>query len=267
MKALIILPVLFLILILWTRKSKKKQVKKKEEDEEMIEFLQSLSPDQLEMLSGNVKADQVDRKERSIEFCKDHSIPYIDHLPFYNSETETTIQSKEAIVQRALALAYVALKSEGLDEESLQPFNTKFGAKEFLSDQERQYVEANTPTDQQTANANWRYESLHVLLWALGYIDTLSYPSEMCNPEELIKIIVTSDVASLQDNAQPRTVAEILDKADLMYRIHWACTNARIKGEPMPSSLNGSVVYERRYALNWLIRLDDEDWDQVPMDT
>lgn len=52
----------------------------------------------------------------------------------------------------------------------------------------------------------------------------------------------------------------------MIYRLDWACVDARIKGNEAPASLNADVVVERHMALNWLIGYDD-DWDNVSTDT
>jgi hypothetical protein len=49
--------------------------------------------------------------------------------------------------------------------------------------------------------------------------------------------------------------------------MNWACVNARVKGEAPSAGLNQSVVYERHYALNWLIKYMDQEWDKVSTDT
>ncbi len=58
-----------------------------------------------------------------------------------------------------------------------------------------------------------------------------------------------------------------LDQADVIYRYHWATTDARIKGQPSPAKLEGGVVQERHYVLNWLIGYMDQDWDDISTDT
>ena len=58
----------------------------------------------------------------------------------------------------------------------------------------------------------------------------------------------------------------VLDEADLIYRYHWACVNARINQREIPSGMIESVVSERRAGLDWLIR-NDADWDNPERST
>lgn len=213
------------------------------------------------------KQDQIDRKNKSIEYCKRNAIPFINHLPYYPSEEETTLRSKEEIINRMMALFYFAFIAEGSNEEQLEGFDKAFDATPHLSPKEKEYIASKDRTELETVSAVWRYESLFVLLWALGFEKELDYPSGMCNPPEMIKMVIEKKREGITQEAELRSVEEILDQADLLYRLHWACVNAKIKGEPSPSNLNKSTVWERRYALNWLISLDDEEWDDVPLDT
>ncbi len=63
-----------------------------------------------------------------------------------------------------------------------------------------------------------------------------------------------------------RSKVELLDAADLYYRLDWACVDARINGKEMTQAHPG-VVYERHYALNWLISYGNQEWDDVRCDT
>ena len=105
------------------------------------------------------------------------------------------------------------------------------------------------------------------MLWALGFIDTLKYPDQMCNVANDVKIIHDLTEQQFRQKAKLRTKQEILDQADLILRLDWACVSARVKNEPAPSGLDKSVVYERHYSLNWLIKFMNQEWDKVTTDT
>lgn len=42
---------------------------------------------------------------------------------------------------------------------------------------------------------------------------------------------------------------------------------ARVRRQPMPDDVEPGVVYERHYALNWLIGYMDQEWDEISTDT
>lgn len=217
--------------------------------------------------SANASSTQLDRKQRSMAYCLQHQVPVLESMPVIGSDSATTIRTQEEIVQRAFALCYLGLKSEGLDAKRLEDFDKKYGVSHSFTENEKSYVFSKDPTEQQGVEANWRYESLHVLLWTLGYIDSLKYPAEMCNVAEDVKIIFSKTKEQFAEGAKLRSKAEILDQADLIYRLHWACVEANTKQQEPPAKLNAGVVYERHYCLNWLINYMNDNWDSVSTDT
>ena len=115
----------------------------------------------------------------------------------------------------------------------------------------------------------WKYESYWVLVWALGFVDELNFPDTIVDGPTAIGIVAKfSNLDEFIAAAKLRDIDEILDEADLIYRYHWACVNARINNLPMPKKLDEGVVMERRAGLWWIVDMDKEnDWDNVAMDT
>lgn len=143
----------------------------------------------------------------------------------------------------------------------------KYGAEKFFSPREAKFIKAANATQQEQINFSWRYEGVWVLLWSLGYVDTLTKPERICDMPKLVGIFQNHDTAQLIKDAKLRPFNEILDQADLIYRYHWATTNARIKAQPAPAKLEDGVIQERNYALNWLIGYMDQEWDGISTDT
>lgn len=139
----------------------------------------------------NPTKDQLERRAKSEAFCVQKNIPIYKNLNSLFAETDekVKIRKQDEVVDRALALCYIGLKSEGLEQKDLSQMNYDFGISDKLTPNEKAYANAENPSEQQKIDANWRYESLHVLLWALGYVDTLSYPDKMCNVADDVKII------------------------------------------------------------------------------
>jgi hypothetical protein len=160
---------------------------------------------------------------------------------------------------------YLGLKSEGLEQVYLDKMDVDFAISSKLTPIEKEYRFASNPTEQQTAN--WRYEGLHILLWSLGYIDELVYPSQICSVADDVQIVYELGADKFREQSKLRSKDEILDQADLILRFDWACVNARIKNERAPGGLNSSVVFERHYSLNWLIKFLNQDWDDIRTDT
>ncbi len=213
--------------------------------------------------------DQRDRRFKSENYCKAHNVPIYanPNSLFVDPENKVAIRTQDEVVNRALALCYIGLKSEGLEQHHLDKMDKDFNIMAKLTESEKAYVTAKQPSEQQKIDANWRYESLHVMLWALGFIDTLSYPDQMCNVANDVKIIYNLTEHQFRQKAKLRSKKEILDQADLILRLDWACVSARVKNEPAPSNLDKGVVLERHHSLNWLINYMNQDWDNVTTDT
>lgn len=212
---------------------------------------------------------QKERRARSEEYCKIYKIPYFSDTNYFYTETDDKVRlrTKEEVINRALALYFVGIKSEGIDEAGLKMIDSIFSISSILTPEEKRYINSAHPTQQQKTDANWRYESMHVMLWALGFIDSLSYPAEMCDVSEDSKIFYELRNEGFRSKAKLRSKKEILDQADLVVRLHWACVQSQLKNQPPPAGLNTSVIYERHYSLNWLIRYMNQEWDNVQTDT
>ena len=213
--------------------------------------------------------DQQERRNQSEAICKEHKVPFYKNptAMFMDSEEEVTLRTKDEVVDRALALCYTGLKSEGLEKMYLDKMDGAYHIMQKLTPEEKAYALAAFPTEQQTTDANWHYESMHVMLWALGFIDSLNYPSEVCVVAEDSKIIHDLSETQFRQKAKLRSKKEILDQADLILRLDWACAEARIGNNPIPGKLNTDVVTERHRSLNWLINYMQQAWDDVSNDT
>ena len=208
------------------------------------------------------------RKLRSEEVLKRHNLPINSTLPQIESVADAKIRTLEQVAQRALAVMLVAVKGEGLEDEIVRSVMTDYGIEPFLSPKELAFIHNPAPTQQDRINFCWRYESLATLLWALGYQAELAYPSSICDVPGSVTIIRESGgYAGFLAGAKMRSASEILDQNDLIYRLHWVVVDARLKRMPMPDGLEPGVIYERHYALNWLITYMDQAWDDVSTDT
>ena len=129
-----------------------------------------------------------------------------------------------------------------------------FDAEGLLSPNERVFISTQMDVRQERVQFSWRYERSWVLLWALGYIERLDYPPSICDVPKLAGLIRGKSVAQIVQGAKPRSRREILDEADLIYRLHWAVVEERVNHSvKMPDNVEKEVVQERHAALNWLI--------------
>jgi len=69
----------------------------------------------------------------------------------------------------------------------------------------------------------------------------------------------------IRRDASLRSTDQLVAALDLAYCLHWAVVDAELHGDELVG-LYGMGVRERRHALEWLLNEDDE-WDDVPLDT
>jgi hypothetical protein len=220
-----------------------------------------------------------ERRAKSIEILKEQGVPYMEQLPLRESEEEVTPRSAEEIARRAIAcLLTIQVACDMAQENDIEHSREivtglleRYGVKDELTDKEKAFFDAEQTLDKQTiVNMTWRYEAYWGLLWALGIVEKLDFPADVCDCGFAIKAVSEcDDFADFMKNVKLRGMSEILDALDLFYRYHWACVDARINSREMPAGLSGSVVVERRHGLEWLIikDTDDDDWDYISLDT
>ncbi len=222
----------------------------------------------IEALEANPPtSEQVERKQRSLTILRAEGVPYLESLPAIASKDNAEIRSERDVEFRALCLVIVAAKGEGVEQAIINQLVADYDLAEHFTPDELAFINDVNPTQQQRVIFSWRYESAWVMMWALGLLDELPRPDAIADVPQMVGIVRDNSVESFQDAAQLRSASELLDRADLIYRYNWAVTNARINGREAPASLNGSVVYERHYSLNWLIGYLGQDWDDVSTDT
>ena len=207
------------------------------------------------------------RKIRSEGLISNQEIPVNIYLPCVENSTTTTIRSVKDIAYRTLCLLVVALKAEGLEKNIVDNIIIDYQLNEYFTPDENEFIQNINPTQKDIIQNTWRYESALVLLWSLGYIDKLSLPNDTCDASDVINIMKETNINEFITEAKIRSTDEILDEVDLIYRYHWAVVEARLKGYDLKDKLNSSVVYERHYALNWLIHYGDQEWDDITTDT
>lgn len=211
--------------------------------------------------------EALERKARSIARLKAEGVPVIEHLPVIEDSTQAKARTVEEVAQRTIAICLTAVKGEGIEQPTIDQLVEKYGAAKFFSPEEAAFIKNPQPTQQERIQFSWRYECYWVLLWALGYVETLERPEGICDVAKAVTFLRDRDTALFVKDAKLRPASAILDEADLIYRYHWAVTDARLKGKEAPAKLEGGVVRERHYVLNWLIGYMDQAWDDISTDT
>ncbi len=211
--------------------------------------------------------DAIRRKARSESLLESQGLLINPGLPLIGIDDETAPRRPEEIAYRALCLLPIAGRGCGLepDDEAAMVANHGLGA--HFTPAERAYIKDPSTPDPVRVQFCWQFESAWVLLWALGYIEEgLSPPREVCDVHRAYEFAADRPGDRFLEDAKPVNFSEVLDQADLAYRMHWAVRQAWMTGADLPEDINPSIVYERNYALSWLIE-SDVNWDDVQADT
>ena len=201
-----------------------------------------------------------ERKNRSIAILVSQGVPYIQHLPFRYETEEVTPRDKKEVIERAVCsfasimCALSISKGEYSQEDRVYAedfLSAKYHALELLTPMEQQVI-AGTISEAGAINAVWKYEAVWALLWALGIVEELSLPSEICDCDLVMGTMRRfKGLDDFMEHTTLRPLEEILQALDLHYRYHWAAVNARVNGSD-PAGIDEEVVMERRAGLEWL---------------
>jgi hypothetical protein len=208
---------------------------------------------------------QNNRKAKSEAVLEKHQVKINTNLPCTADFAQLKLRDQDAIIDRIYALTAITAKAEGVLSSELE---TIIFEKEITAfSPYESHVLKNEISEKDLSVLTWRYESLFLLCWAVNKIDTLPYPSEMCSTESFLAPILEQSRADFSATAKLRSREEVADLLDLIYRMNWACVDARIKKETTSGKLHPGIVYERHYALNWLTHHRQQAWDNITTDT
>jgi hypothetical protein len=216
--------------------------------------------------SPNPTAAQLARRAKNNKSIKDMGLPVLGDLPVVEDEKTANLRSPEEIAKRCLATTICAIKGETKDQILVDSLIKDYSASAYFSPEEQQFITNLKPPQQDLIDFAWRYECVHVFLWAMGARDALSAPNEICAVSEDMKMIKRAGPATFVTESKRRAPQEILDMADFYYRLHWAAIDLRLKGKKS-ELLDEGVIRERHRALNWLIGYLNQEWDEVTTDT
>lgn len=209
------------------------------------------------------------RKKETERHLNKLNIPYIDHLPLTEEESDIKIRPAKEIAERILILTYLNYVSEVPEErEKVVNFLQTNLLWDSVSPDEKDLFEKPELTQQEEVNISWRSEAIWLLLWTIGKVEKLQLPIEQVEVSEIVSNLpeFLSDPKDFIKNVAIRPTTEILDILDLTYRLHWAARDANLKRKPIPANLSLSIIMERHYAINWVTFYADE-WDEITTDT
>lgn len=216
--------------------------------------------------SPNPTPAQLARRTRNNQLIRKMGLPVLETLPVVEDENLAKLRSPQEAATRCLATTLCAIKGETQDQKLVDSLIDGYSAASYFSPQERQFISEASPSKQNLIDFAWRYECVHVFLWALQERDALSKPNEICPVSDDMAAIKKAGPEKFVAKAKLRPLPEILDMADFYYRLHWSAIELRLKGQSSPT-IDEGIIRERHRALNWLIRYFNQEWDDVATDT
>jgi len=213
-----------------------------------------------------------ERKARTDAFLSEKQMPPPQHLPPLISEPELRLRTPQEIAGRAFALLAVAIQAESVAVKDPLPVESLFeslpSARAHLTPKEQAFLLQEAPSESEVAQFGWRYECVFLLEWVMGLVDELPFPAAVCDVPLTSRILLDAhDEQGLMRAMRMRPDSEILDVLDLHYRLHWLTRQAQVKEQAVPEGLDAGVILERHHALNWLVRFENKEWDEVDSPT
>lgn len=216
--------------------------------------------------------EQLQRRERSHRILASQGLTLPAVLGVTAAAAATTLRTPKEVATRVAVLTVVSqLAFNYWTVPETKEYLHRRQLWEALSPREKYLVEH--PSDEHKTKETWKAECIWILLWALYRgADTPGFPHQMSQLNQIAGpnyplLHEGGPQGFIEQATTLRPVHEILDLADLYYRLDWICTDARLHHNEETLSIIPGVVYERHYALNWLTRYRNQDWDDVTCDT
>lgn len=136
------------------------------------------------------------------------------------------------------------------------------------SPRELEQLTASSLRSRQTIDASLQSEALQVLMWSIGAITTLQPFTELYTsgmPHALPA--PGEDTAEFISHAILRSDEEIDSALNLIVDAHWQLRNEQFFPEEEAIPMNPGVVRERHWALEWIVNVGDDPWDQLQTNT
>ena len=216
----------------------------------------------------------IERREESNKKIEKLGITCFRDLPIIEESKDVKLKNVDEGCKRAIAsLLSIQLACDIIEgnnyEESRDYFLTflrQFDVEDKLLPLEKKLFDGSY-TMSDAVNVSWTYECYWALCWALGLINKMGYPKDVCNTKIAISFVsICNSYDDFKKKVKLRDVEEILDMLDLYYRYHWATVENSMTGVTEIKGLNIEVVSERRRGLEWLIKTE-KDWFNISLDT
>jgi len=199
-------------------------------------------------------------------WAKSLGIPSEEQLPLEDGFSPVYKRTAREVAVRSLILQGVVAVASGVGPEPI----VAWFRDQFIWDQatpkEKAFLSKKKRSAERRAIMAWHMEAEWTLLWMMGKVPALGLPTKLCDSRRLVEEIVPPLGADLGDflaSAELREPGLLLAEDERTYNL-WCHAQKDKKTRTLPSDLNLDVLYERRYAFEWLD--GNQDWDDVTCD-
>lgn len=210
------------------------------------------------------------RRANSEALLRARGIAVNAQLPMIEGEDTIVLRSEDALWRRLVALWGVVGAATLGKNAYFRDYLSVGERRAWLSDDEAAFVFADAPPQDDVIRFSWRLEAMVFLAWCGGLVESLPLPRQASGVDTILPLYPhdLGDATMLREALRLRGKAEILDWADLLYRLHWAVRDAQLNGREPPAGLNPGMVLEWHHAANWMIGYESQDdWDAVSTET
>ena len=132
------------------------------------------------------------RKKKTEKVLSENEIPFIDWLPLTEAEEDIVPRSLREIGERIVCLFCLAGTAFNEGDSSFIEYLKEYDLWRALSKEEINYLTNPTYGTQSQINASWRLEALYLLVWSVGLVPELPFPTEQASVNEFIDSLPSS---------------------------------------------------------------------------
>ncbi|MES2261140.1 MAG: DUF4272 domain-containing protein [Pseudomonadota bacterium] len=201
-------------------------------------------------------------KARNEEYLRKLGVEVNPALPCIEPLDEVSPRSPVEVAQIFVALSYMIRIGYDFPIPEAREYLTKLGVNDVLGSTTLEILNSGKLSEQQKVDIGWQAEAAQAIAWALGLAEIDN--TRHCDEDLAVRLPFGDGEHGFIQAVQLRSISEIQEQVDLIYRMHWYTVNCRLTGKDC--ILNESIIRERRRALDWIYGID-EDWDEIPMHT
>jgi hypothetical protein len=203
----------------------------------------------------------------TIEWAKSHRVPVEDILPSIEGQFELYPRTAHEVAIRAVILQGVVAVGYNVDPEPVIEWFHDQNIWNAVTPREKEFLQAATCPELQSNIFCAHQEAEWTLLWTIGKVEALGLPTHYCDTGRLVDEIIPalgSDIEPFLASATLRPSGVLLNEDLRTYNLWSHALVDRREKKPLPYDLNMTVLYERRYAFEWLD--SRELWDNITCD-